>query len=432
MLAFTLAAALLSGDAQAFCGHYLGTADSSSPKNEVSQIVYVREGNRTTITMANDYSGGSPTFAMIIPVPDTIDRDDIKLLDDPTVVKRVDTYAGPRLVSYTCDDLNGFGLKDAVCGCATNELKKLALRFALDNLPAAMDSLDLGYGDYNINVISPESVEELADWATGLDFTLGNDARPLLEEYISGGSSFIAVTVELDSLLSGGVWLQPIQFSYESENMGLPIRLGALNSLGRQDVIIHVITDEGSVGIANYGEFEVESNCMIYADDVDNFSDYYESALEDAYQDAGGGAGWATEYVWAPTKCDPCSDGGSLDEETLKDVGYKGDPNVASLTRLHVRYNPASVTQDLSLYTGGAVAQWQQRYIVHDVSLEEEFPVCDEGYVEGGGSCADDTAGGGGGLLVEEPPQEASALPFLPVGLVCAGLWGWMARRRPD
>ena len=50
-LALTLAAA---SPAHAFCGFYAGKADANL-FNEASQVVMVRDGKRTVISMLNDY-----------------------------------------------------------------------------------------------------------------------------------------------------------------------------------------------------------------------------------------------------------------------------------------------------------------------------------------------------------------------------------------
>ena len=60
--------------AQAFCGFYVSRADTSL-YNEASQVVLVRDENRTVITMANDFQGETKDFAVVIPVPTFIERE---------------------------------------------------------------------------------------------------------------------------------------------------------------------------------------------------------------------------------------------------------------------------------------------------------------------------------------------------------------------
>ena len=57
-----------AGDASAFCGFYVGKADASL-FNEASQVIVVRDGPRTVISMLNDYQGEPTDFALVVPVP---------------------------------------------------------------------------------------------------------------------------------------------------------------------------------------------------------------------------------------------------------------------------------------------------------------------------------------------------------------------------
>ena len=51
-----------------FCGFYVSKADGTL-KNKTSQVILVRDGNKTVITMYNDFKGDPKDFAMVVPVP---------------------------------------------------------------------------------------------------------------------------------------------------------------------------------------------------------------------------------------------------------------------------------------------------------------------------------------------------------------------------
>ncbi len=55
-LGILLLAGLAALPAHAFCGFYVAKADTSL-FNKASKVVLVRDGNRTVLTMANDYQG---------------------------------------------------------------------------------------------------------------------------------------------------------------------------------------------------------------------------------------------------------------------------------------------------------------------------------------------------------------------------------------
>ena len=58
---------VLSPMLYSFCGFYVSKADGTL-KNKTSQVILVRDGNRTVITMYNDYKGNTKDFAMVVPV----------------------------------------------------------------------------------------------------------------------------------------------------------------------------------------------------------------------------------------------------------------------------------------------------------------------------------------------------------------------------
>jgi tetratricopeptide (TPR) repeat protein len=80
------------------------TADSKL-FNQASQVCLVRNGNRTVLTMANDFQGDPKEFAMVIPVPTVIKKEDVKVLEK-ALLDHVDAYTAPRLVEYWDEDPN--------------------------------------------------------------------------------------------------------------------------------------------------------------------------------------------------------------------------------------------------------------------------------------------------------------------------------------
>src|SRR5258708_20168254 len=81
-----------------FCGFYVAKADTKI-FNEASQVVLVRDGDRTVMTMVNDFKGDVKDFAVVIPVPTFLQREQIHV-GDKALVDHVDAYSAPRLVEY--------------------------------------------------------------------------------------------------------------------------------------------------------------------------------------------------------------------------------------------------------------------------------------------------------------------------------------------
>ena len=96
-LALTLALAA-PAPASAFCGFFVSGADAAL-SNNASQVALMRKGNRTVMTMSNNYQGPPQDFAMVVPVPVVLQKEQVKTLN-PDVFNRVDQLSAPRLVEY--------------------------------------------------------------------------------------------------------------------------------------------------------------------------------------------------------------------------------------------------------------------------------------------------------------------------------------------
>ena len=59
----------------------------------------MRKGTRTVLSMPNTYQGPPENFAMVVPVPVVLQKEDVKTLP-ADVFDRVDSLSAPRLVEY--------------------------------------------------------------------------------------------------------------------------------------------------------------------------------------------------------------------------------------------------------------------------------------------------------------------------------------------
>jgi hypothetical protein len=84
--------------AHAFCGFYVGGTDQKM-FNDATQVVLMRDGTKTVLSMQNDYRGPLEDFAMVVPVPVVLKATDVKVLDKG-VFERTDALGSPRLVEY--------------------------------------------------------------------------------------------------------------------------------------------------------------------------------------------------------------------------------------------------------------------------------------------------------------------------------------------
>ena len=97
-LALVSIAAWSTSTVLGFCGFYVAKADTKL-FNKASQVVLVRDGDRTVMTMANDFEGEPKEFAVVIPVPTFLKREQIHV-GEKALVDHLDAYSAPRLVEY--------------------------------------------------------------------------------------------------------------------------------------------------------------------------------------------------------------------------------------------------------------------------------------------------------------------------------------------
>lgn len=421
----------LPGAAHAFCGTFVGAADSTLT-NRASHAVIAREGSQTTLSLAMDFEGDTSRFALLLPMPEVLDASQV-YTPDPALLDAVRTYGDARLVAYTCENalgqqgpsFTGVGCGTAL-GCADGGLYGYGDTAGWDGDYGVTVENAFTVGGYELVVLSAEESSGLWLWLDANGFSVPPGGERILQEYIDAGVYFVAVKIDLDHLDMAGEWLPPLQFRYESSAFMLPIRIGTISAGGEaQEVILSVFSreEQGEVGIANYPEAQVERECMT---DTDDFATWYEERLGSAL---GGEAGWVREHSWPVFSqqggyhCDPCTSVGDFEPEELGMLGMEPIGDV-HLTRLRVRYTPEQATQDLALYFNGITGVKEQtRFIQYDHELEFLWPVCDLGFVENPGECES--------LRGSDTNPITGCAAALPLGLLgfFAGVAGLRRRR---
>ena len=84
--------------AHAFCGFYV-SGSNKKMFNDATQVILMRAGTRTVLSMQNDYRGPLEDFAMVVPVPVVLKETDVRVVPKE-VFDRVDSLGSPRLVEY--------------------------------------------------------------------------------------------------------------------------------------------------------------------------------------------------------------------------------------------------------------------------------------------------------------------------------------------
>ena len=418
--------------AHAFCGTYVGSPGVDLFSG-ASRVVLGRNGDETVLTFANDYQGSLQEFALVVPVPEILDEDSVKVIE-PDALDRLAELTGPRLVEYTCADFEQMEMMWSEggrlgCGCASEEsfmMADSAFDDAENSLDVTVES-EFSAGEYDLTVLSSEDSADLITWLQREGYGVTEEAETLLGEYIESGVYFLAAKVRLEKVPTepgpvGLPYLSPLQIRYTETTIGLPIRLGTLNSPGTQDLLLTTMTpvDQGSIAISNYPRVEIEDECMWDEERHGPLHEMMDEAMTEAVNEAGGAA-WTQAYSWSAASCDPCPPGGALEQDTVDLFGVEGAAMDIQLTHLWVRYAADAVKTDLAMYADGeAWTQNQFRYIQYKEELESRFIICgEEGFEEDPGTCPHDSE-----------RRRESSIPMAPAGLLVLGGAAAVALRR--
>jgi hypothetical protein len=319
-LGTALAAALITAApaaAHAFCGFYVSGADADL-FNNATQVVLMREGKRTVLSMQNNYQGPPENFAMVVPVPVVLQEDNVKTLND-AVFDRVDALAAPRLVEYWEQD-----------PCAPQpEYDRMEMASAGARARAAEGGAGLGVtieaqftvGEYQIVILSAKDSTGLDTWLRQEKYEIPAGAEPLLRPYVQSGMKFFVAKVDVKKVRfeNGQAMLSPLRFHYDSPEFSLPVRLGMINSAGTQDLIVHVLARGQRYEVANYPNATIPTNLDVKNEARTRFGEFY-AALFDRTLESNPGA-VITEYSWDASSCDPCPTP-ALTPDELATLGY--------------------------------------------------------------------------------------------------------------
>jgi hypothetical protein len=368
-VALTLATA---GSAHAFCGFYVSGSDKKM-FNDATNVVLMRDGTRTVLSMQNDYKGPLEDFAMIVPVPVVLKKEEVKTLDK-AVLDRIDSLGAPRLVEYweqnPCPDPRRYRERDEMEDAAPM-MKSSGADDGDERQKKQTVKIEAKFevGEYQILILSATEAAGLEIWLRDNKYKIPAGAEPLLRPYVEAGSKFFVAKVDPSKVKIEGTGdnkraaLSPLRFHYDSEEFSLPIRLGMANSSGKQDLIVNIISKDKRYEVANYKNVVIPTNFDVKPTVKKNFGEFY-AALFDKTVEKNPGA-VITEYAWTSqpkmqgiygVDCDPCPPEPPIDGDMMT-VGADviGGPIVNGgfvLTRLHARYGKGDMKDDLRFREG--------------------------------------------------------------------------------
>lgn len=369
--------------------------------NKASKVVLVRDENRTVLTMANDFKGEPKEFAVVVPVPTFIKKEQIHV-GDRAVIDHLDAYSAPRLVEY-------FDSDPCMVGFAKDEMKMSRQPAAAGNMAREESrarslgvKIEARYtvGEYDILILSAKESTGLETWLRANGYTIPAGASRVLDGYLKQKMRFFVAKVNLtEQAKLGFSYLRPIQVAFESAKFMLPIRLGMVNADGPQELFVFALTRNGRIETTNYRTVRLPSDAEIPVFVKEEFADFYRAMFARQVRRENADAVFL-EYAWDMGWCDPCA-ADPLTPEELRSLGvfWVPDPrgNVVPpgsaprwmpppgggaqqvfITRLHVRYDGAHFPEDLVFHETGDRTNFQGRFVIrHPWKAERDCPALD-------------------------------------------------------
>lgn len=360
-LSLLIAWSVNTATAFAFCGFYVAQANGNL-YNQTSQVIIARDGDRTILTMANDYQGEIEDFALVVPIPVILTEEQVQV-QDPKIIQRIDNFSAPRLVEYfddnPCAVQRDWGVLESAPQAAAGR------RSRTENSLGVTVEEEFNVGEYSIVILSAKESNGLETWLQENDYNIPEGARELLQPYIRQNLKFFVAKVNLEEYNSQKFTsLRPLQMAYESPRFMLPIRLGTLNAQGNQDLLVYILSPKGQAEVTNYRTVKIPSDVDIpvYIKEEGKFASFYRSMFETSWNKYNGKTIFL-EYAWDMGSCDPCS-ANPLNPEELKKAGVFWENNSVFITRFHVRYNRNLYPEDLRFQETPNRQFFQGRYVI--------------------------------------------------------------------
>ena len=218
ILAFGLALLLFCTEtARAFCGFYVARADSAL-FNRSSKVVLAHSGEHNVVTMASDIEGDPKEFAIVIPVPTVIKREQIRVVE-PAAVDHLDAYTAPRLVEYFDPDPCAPLAMPAPMATWSKNVTAMPPASPRERAAALGVTVEATYavGEYDIVILSAVDSGGLLTWLNESGYKVPAAAKDVVGSYLKQNMHFFLAKVNLERREAAGyTFLRPIQISYAS------------------------------------------------------------------------------------------------------------------------------------------------------------------------------------------------------------------------
>ncbi len=321
------------------------------------QILFHQDGDSITAMVRILYEGNAEDFSWVVPVPNTpeLSTGADTFFDELDVMTRP-VFALQRTGNGECrSDFGTTGGTDGGVNLGVAES---------DSDGGVNIEQELSVGPFEIQVVSSDNPDDMANWLTENDYDLSDRGRDLIAPYVEMGMKFVAL--KLRSGQSTGS-IQPLVMKYQSSKPMVPIKLTAVAAQDDMGVLVWLVSDARGVP-DNYLHVIPNYTQLNWYTGTNNAYGSYQTLITDAMDEAGG-QGFATDFAGIIdesitgfiTNADSLDaelamlDGLQSDAEFLASL-YSGNRSDA-LRALYSSYLPLPSGQDENVYFNSMALQ---------------------------------------------------------------------------
>ncbi|HEX2670113.1 MAG TPA: DUF2330 domain-containing protein [Polyangiaceae bacterium] len=305
---------LSAAPAEAFPG-FLASKTKTEIKINSTQVVLMKKGNVTAVTVMSDYEGPLDPFAMVLVVPADVAADHVTTLKRE-YVDRLDAISAPRFHEYweqdPCDpgpveqewqrnmkaDASSAFLGGGDMPTGT---QKVAKELSLDVQAKQKE------GEYSFTLLGKD--ESVGAWLKSKGYTAPAGAEQAVQPYLQAGMRLVVAQVDTKRIeLVGGdrAQLSPIRFWTEQPYTSIPDRVGLVNAGGKQELIVYFLDPEQRYESKNYKNLFPPTNVEVDFSVKERIGEFY-AALEDIIDQKNPGT-FLNEFAWPSDGCgQPCA-----------------------------------------------------------------------------------------------------------------------------
>jgi hypothetical protein len=345
--------------AHAQAGAALGMT-STKLQNRTMQATLMRDGRRTIETIAGTYEGPIENFVIVVPVPVAVTKENVSTLVHKEF-ERIDAFASPHLDELWERDPCAAPL-DASSPAPSASAPHAAPSASTDAGTVKVES-QFVTAEYDVSVLSAVDSADIETWLKGQKLVLPEGAAADLDPYAKRGWRFVVAKVNVMKIFfvhQHGL-LSPLRIVFDADDFELPLRPALMNSPGGQDVVINILARGQRYEPANYASILPDSNVEVNDAAKAQFAPFHEAMIERAL--ARSPRGIVTEFAGPVTVCDTCLTG-SVSAAEMLSFGADAIPPPPNgdrtsgfvLTRLHTRYVPEGVVDDVTFRPAPPIA----------------------------------------------------------------------------